>query len=156
MKDSNVPFSGTSRRQFLGAIAVLPVANACEARSMKAVLNVILYNYLNRPIFDVFIDGKVGRGSDAYPSTGGGMITGVSFDLGPKKVTWRLDGPEGTPRNGETVMNKNPLRLENIVQGAKYLGVHIYPDDTVELIASVSIVGILERGIAMAQEYGRG
>ena len=60
---------------------------------MKAVLNVILYNYLNRPIFDVFIDGKVGRGSDAYPSTGGGMITGVSFDLGPKKVTWRLDGP---------------------------------------------------------------
>jgi hypothetical protein len=111
---------------------------------------------LNRPIFDVFIDGKVGRGSDAYPSTGGGMITGVSFDLGPKKVTWRLDGPEGTPRNGETVVNKNPLRLENIVQGAKYLGVHIYPDDTVELIASVSILGRTPRGIAMAQEYGRG
>ena len=119
---------------------------------MKVVLNVVLFSYLDRPIFDVFIDGKVGESSDAYPSTGGGMITGVSFDLGPKKVTWRLDGPKGMPRNGETVANKNPLRLESVVPGAKYLGVHIYPDDTVDLIPSVSMPGKTARGIAMRDE----
>lgn len=123
---------------------------------MKARLNVILYNYLNRPIFDVYIDGKVGTGSDAYPSTGGGMITGVPLDLGPKTVTWRLDGPKGAPRNGETITNRNPLRLDTIVQGAIFLGVHIYPDDTVELTTAVAIPGRSARGVAMAREYGRG
>jgi hypothetical protein len=156
MKDSKVPFAGMSRRHFLGAVAVLPAANFCEARPMKARLNVILYSYLNRPIFDVYIDGKVGTSSDAYPSTGGGMITGVPFDLGPKTVTWRLDGSEGMPRIGETVTNKNPLRLDTVVQGAKYLGVHIYPDDTVELTTSIGIPGRSARGVEMAQEYSRG
>lgn len=123
---------------------------------MKARLNVVLYNYLNRPIFDVYIDGKVGDSSDAYPATGGGMITGIPFDLGPKKVTWRLDGPEGTPRNGETVTSKNALRLDTPVQGAKYLGLHILPDHTVELTTSIGIPGWSARGVAMAREYGRG
>lgn len=123
---------------------------------MKVVLDVVLFSYLNRPIFDVFIDGKVGETSDAYPSTGGGIFTGVTFALGPKKVTWRLDGPKGTPRNGETVANKNPLRLDTVVQGAKFLGVHIYPDDTVELRTSVGVPDRTPRGIAMAQEHRRG
>lgn len=123
---------------------------------MKAVLNVVLFNYLSRPIFDVYVDGKVGDSSDAYPSTGGGMITGVSFDLGPKKVTWRLDGPQGAPRNGDTVTNKNLLRLDTVTQGAKYLGVHIYPDETVELTTSIGVPDETARGIAMAGERGRG
>lgn len=123
---------------------------------MKARLNVVLFNYLNRSIFDVYIDGKVRDSSDAYPATGGGMITGISFDLGPKTVTWRLDGPGGTPRNGETVTNKRPLRLDTVVQGAKYLGVHIYPDDTVELTTSIGTPDWSPRGVAMAREYGRG
>ena len=123
---------------------------------MKVVLDVVLFSYLNRPIFDVFIDGKVGETSDAYPSTGGGIFTGVPFALGPKKVTWRLDGPKGTPRNGETVANKNPLRLDTVVQGAKFLGVHIYPDDSVELTTSVGVPDRTPRGIAMAQEHRRG
>lgn len=77
---------------------------------MKVVLSVVLFNYLDRPIFDVFVDGKMGFGSDACPATGGVMVTGVAFELVPKKVSWRLDGPAGTPRSGETVFNKNPVR----------------------------------------------
>lgn len=77
------------------------------------------------------------------------MIIGVPFELGPKTVTWRLDGPKGTPRNGETVTNKNPLRLDTVVPRAKYLGVHIYPDDTVELITSVAIPSKTRRGVEM-------
>jgi hypothetical protein len=76
--------------------------------------------------------------------------------LGPKKVTWRLDGPENTPRNGDTIINKNPLRLDTVIQGAKYLGVHIYPDDTVELTTSISTPDWNPRGVAVAREYGSG
>lgn len=122
---------------------------------MKFVSSVVLFNYLDRPIFDVLIDGKVGFGSDAYPSTGGGIITGVRFDLGPKTVSWRLDGPAGTPRNGDTVHNRNLLRLDSTVPGARYLGVHIYPDDTVELITSVTLPDKSERGIAF-HRHARG
>jgi hypothetical protein len=156
MKNIKMPFAGTNRRHFLSAVATLSAASFCEAKPMKATLNVVLFNYLNRPIFDVFIDGKVGRGSDAYPATGAGIITGVPFDLGPKTVTWRLDGPKGTPRNGDTISNKNPLRLDTVTQGAKYLGVHIYPDDTADLTTSIGIPDLHPRGVAMAREYGSG
>ncbi len=154
-KDVGDWFENTmNRRKFLCASAALPVASLYKAKPMKVVFSVVLFNYLDRPIFDVLIDGKVGFGSDAYPSTGGGIITGIRFDLGPKTVSWRLDGPAGTPRNGETVHNRNPLRLDATVAGARYLGVHIYPDDNVELITSVSLPGKTERGIAFHRHTG--
>lgn len=104
---------------------------------MQVVLNVVLFSYLDRPIFDVFIDGKAGESSGVYPETGGGTIVGVRLALGPKTVTWRLDGPQGMARNGDTVSSKNALQLNAVVAGARYLAIHIYPDDTVELTSSV-------------------
>lgn len=127
-----------SRRFLLNALALLPFINIAQAKPKVVYLNVILYNYLDRPIFDVYIDGKVGFGSEAYPATGGGIVVGVPFEIGPKIVSWRLDGPANTPRNGEKVTNKNVLTLD-WVPGGKYLNVHIYPDDTVKLIVSTSI-----------------
>jgi hypothetical protein len=61
----------------------------------------------------------------------------VLLSLGPKKVTWRLGGPEGLLRNGDTLVNKNRLELADVEFGANYLGIHIYPDETVELSTSV-------------------
>lgn len=141
-----------NRRNYLGALLAFSVSNLCKAKPMKVVLSVVLFNYLDRPIFDVFVDGKMGFGSDAYPATGGGIISGVNFDLGPKKVSWRLDGPPGTPRNGETVSNKNPLRLDTVVPNARYLGVHIYPDDSVELITSVGLPDMTKRGTDLYEQ----
>ncbi|MEO7577790.1 MAG: hypothetical protein ABIT83_09250 [Massilia sp.] len=103
---------------------------------MTVTLDVVVFSYLDRPIFDVFIDGKVGESSGVYPETGGSTVAGVALDLGPKKVSWRLDGPKGTARNGDTVVAKNALSLAPPPPGSKYLGVHIYPDDTAELVAS--------------------
>lgn len=119
---------------------------------MKVVLSVVLFNYLDRPIFDVFVDGKMGFGSDAFPATGGVMVTGVAFELVPKKVSWRLDGPAGTPRSGETVFNKNPLRLDAVLPKARYVGVHIYPDETIELITSASLPDKTKRGVAVVEQ----
>ena len=107
------------------------------ARPRTVALSVCVYSYLDRPIFEILVDGKVDEVSGAYPETGGGTITGVRFKLGPKRVTWRLSGPPGAPRNGETVESANQVALDDIVPGARYLAVHIYPDDTVELLTSV-------------------
>lgn len=95
----------------------------------------VVFSYLDRPIFDIFVDGKGGDSSGAYPETGGSTIAGVELRLGPKKVTWVLGGPEGAPHNGETVVAKNMpvLRLD---PEARYLAVHIYRDYTVELVTS--------------------
>lgn len=137
-----------SRRRFLGAWGCLLILNACEEKPMKVVLDVVLFNYLDRPIFAVMIDGKGEHSSDAYPKTGGGTIVGVEFTIGPKTVSWKLDGPPGAPRNGETVENKNILELTAVVPGARYLAVHIYPDETVELSTSVSRPYFSPRGEA--------
>ena len=56
--------------------------------------------------------------------------------LGPQKVTWRLDGPEGMARNGETVTAKNIPEIKEIPAGVKWLALHIYDDDTVEIAFS--------------------
>lgn len=114
---------------------------------MKVVLNIMVFNYWDRPIFEVNIDGKGDEASAAYPNTGNGVTGGVPLVLGPKKVTWRLGGPEGLARNGDTIANKNRLELVDLVPGAQYLGIHIYPDETVELSTSVGRPQPSERGL---------
>jgi hypothetical protein len=53
--------------------------------------------------------------------------------LGVQNVSWRLDGPEGTPRNGEMVAAKNSPVFEDVPKDIKWLALHIYPDNTVEI-----------------------
>lgn len=118
---------------------------------MTVTLDVVYFNYFNRPIFDAFIDNKGGGASTPYPHTGGTTISGVRLALGPKRVTWRLDGPEGMPRNGETILAKNSLALNAVPPDAEFLAVHIYPDETVELIPTVHYPRKTEKGNAMAR-----
>jgi hypothetical protein len=146
MNDTTNKSKLNTRRGLLGAACCLLFVDICEAKPMNVVLNVVVFNYLDRPILDVLIDGKVGETSDAYPDTGGGTVLDVELALGPKKVTWRLDGPKGMARNGETVTNKNPLQLLEVVPDARYLGIHIYPDDSVELTTSAQRPNKTSRG----------
>ncbi|SEO63485.1 hypothetical protein SAMN05428959_1148 [Duganella sp. CF517] len=115
---------------------------------MRVVLDLVLFNYSDRPIFAVNVDGIGYEVSGAYPETGKSTTAGFALMLGPKIVTWKLDGPKGTPGNGETVQNKNALALtqSQIVPGAKFISVHIYPDDTVELVTSVHFPRTTARG----------
>ena len=141
---------------------LFPLA-ACKADSniekvfvkKEIVLNVVLFSYINRPIFDVYLNKKWIGDLSAYGG-GGGIITGVTFPLGAQTLTWRLDGPLGMPRNGETVAARNPLTLNanQIPSDANYLGVHIYPDETAELTFSKYLPNTTLRGenILMAVE----
>jgi hypothetical protein len=69
-------------------------------------------------------------------------------------VTWRLSGPPGMKNNGDTVTSKNSPELVSI-RGGKYLGIHVYPDYTVELIPSVGFPQVSERGQLEMAEAGR-
>jgi hypothetical protein len=105
------------------------------AKQDVAYFDVDLKSYLERPIFDVYLNGK-DIGVDGGPPHGGtsGLMTGVAVRLGPQVITWRLDGPEGLPGNGDTVHAVNQPVLTAADAKHRYLGVHIYPDNTVELI----------------------
>jgi hypothetical protein len=142
------------RRTWLIAGTCFLLTSACEAKPMKVRFDIVLFNYLDRPIFGVLIDGTIDASSDKYPATGSGTKMGIQLAPGAKRVTWRLDGPEGTPRNGETVESKNNPDLI-AVPGGKYLGIHIYPDFTVELISTKQFPRVSERGELEMEKAGR-
>jgi len=45
----------------MGAAVLLLSLFACKTRPRAVSLDVVTFNYLDRPIFDVFIDGKSRR-----------------------------------------------------------------------------------------------
>lgn len=121
---------------------------------MHGTFEVVLFSYLNRPIFDVLLSGfDIGvAGAWAGNFSGGGSMSGVSVRYGPHKVSWRLGGPEGMARNGETVQAANEPALARPPANHRFLSVHIYPDRTVEIQTSEHFPDKTERGIAMGDE----
>ena len=104
---------------------------------MTAVVDISLFSYLDRPIFDVLLNGKNIGGTLARGFNGANSsMIDETIALGPQVVTWRLGGPKGMPRNGETVNAKNTPMLAEIPKGVKWIAVHVYDDDTVEITLS--------------------
>ncbi|WBS04821.1 hypothetical protein OU994_11350 [Pseudoduganella sp. SL102] len=144
-----------SRRIFIATTFLIFSLSACGAPKMTVTLDIVYFNYLDRPIYNASIDGKASRSLDPFPETGGSTISGVSLSIGPKVVSWILDGPAGAPRNGEKVSAKNSLHLSDIPDDAQYLSIHIYPDETVELIPSRHYPRATERGISSASKRSK-
>ena len=115
---------------------------------MTITLDLVLFSYLPRPIFDVFVSGKGGHSSGVYPQTGGGTITGVQLPVGPQKVTWRYSD------TGEKVTAKNTPEVKDVPRESVFLAVHIYPDDTVELVPSPHYPRPSSRGEEEIQKMG--
>lgn len=106
-----------------------------DAKKNVAYFDVALHSYLDRPIFDVYLNGvDIGVAAGQPHRGAGGLMTGVAVQLGPQVISWRLGGPEGMPGNGDTVKAKNQPLLTQPDPKKSYLGVHIYPDNTVEVI----------------------
>jgi hypothetical protein len=133
-----------------------------QGRSMNsqtqevAHFDVSMLSYYERPIFDVQLNG-VDIGAAGPPPHGdhAGLVVGVAVPLGPQAISWRLDGPKGMPGNGDTVQAKNQPILT--VEDAKhrYLGVHVYPDNTVELVAEDDWPGNTAKGDAFLEAWER-
>jgi hypothetical protein len=128
---------GQSRRTVCTAALSFILLSACEAKPMIVYLNISIFSYLDRPIFDVYVNKTDFGEAPAQGFYGSNAVElNQKITLGPQKVTWRLDGPKGMARNGETVTAKNTLELKEIPAGVKWIALHIYPDDTVELAFS--------------------
>ena len=106
----------------------------------KIVLDVVLYSYLNRPIFDIHLNGIDLGVANSYGGTG--IISGVSIPLGAQTLTWRDAG------SGETFAVKNSLNLSpnQISPSVHYLDIHIYPDRTAEFTLSEHMPETTSRG----------
>ena len=116
---------------------------------MTVTLDVVLFSYLDRPIFEVIV-GKHDVGvAGAYPYSGRGTMTGVQFSLGSQKITWRYTD------TGETIIAKNTPELKDIPPNARYLAIHIYPDNTVEFIFTEHFPGLSPRGEKFNAEWNR-
>lgn len=136
------------RRLILGA-GLSFLFSACEAKKMKMFLNISLFSYLDRPIFDVIMNGTDFGGALEHSFYGSNAVmVDQPIALGRQMVSWRLDGPEGAPGNGDTVIAKNIPLLQEIPKDIRSLGLHIYADDTVEII--------LSRGLRAEQQSERG
>lgn len=120
---------------------------------MRVSLNVVLFSYLSRPILDVFLNKRLIGIAGPYPYSGNGNIAGVEIELGKQQVSWRLDGTEDMPDLGKTVKAANELRLDSVPAGSRYLAVHIYPDNTVELLCCKDRPDLSQRGEAFDREW---
>lgn len=136
-------------RRFIGVGLIMPLM-ACrqgvKRTQQNTVLNVVMYSNLNRPIHDIiFNDNDLGV---ANRFGGTGTIPGVLIPFGIQKLRWHLGGPDGMPRNGELVTMKNNLVIspDQIPLGTRYLGLHLYPDDTAEVTFAQFIPERSERG----------
>ena len=162
--DSVCTASKARRALLLASVGLLTLLAACvqqtdsaqgekmhDSKNNVAYFDVVLFSYLDRPIFDVYLNGKdIGV---AGPFGGGGLMTGVAVPLGPQVISWRLDGPEGTPGNGDTVKANNQPMLIRPDPKMKYLGVYIYPDNTVEMQPSQYWPETTVRGDKLYQEW---
>ena len=98
-------------------------------------------SYIDRPIFAIKLNGiEVGAG-------GGSVITGVAVPIGPQALTWRDAG------TGEKFTAVNQPTLARATPEMRYLGVHIYPDNTVELVPAPYWPERTERGEAINLEW---
>jgi len=133
----------------LGLVLLTPLM-ACGQGAKKmqkgTVLNVEMISYVDHVITNIIFNGTDLGVMNKFGATG--TIAGVRIPFGIQTLRWELDGPEGTPRIGEIVTLKNQLVVlpEQIPAGTRYLGLHLYPDDTAEIIFSESVPEVSARG----------
>jgi hypothetical protein len=119
-----------------------------QNKTKTVILDAVVFSYLDRPIFDVFLNGKWVGDSGAYPATGGGTITGVTVQLGIQKITWRYAD------TGETVAAQNAPELAAVPRGHSYLAIHEYPNNTVELLTPQNYPSESARGTELSRNKG--
>lgn len=77
----------------------------------------------------------------------GGGINVASIKIGPQTVTWE------DARTGELHTAKNQLIIvKEQLKGKKYLALHIYPDDTVEVMTSNDLPDATAKGTALLKQ----
>ncbi len=104
-------------------------------------LDVSIYNYWPRAIYDVAVNGQYAGGAFmAYEpgNAGGKIVCCVKVKQGPISIEYSLGGPEGAPRLGERI--HATAVLSELPGNSKVLTVHVYPNETAVAEASKEYV----------------
>lgn len=125
---------------------ILPLAACGKAVRKEIWLNVEVISYIDHVITNIIFNGTDLGVMNRYGATG--SIINVWIPFGVQTLHWELDGSEGTPRMGEVVTAKGPLVIfpGQITPRTRYLGIHLYPDDTVEFTCSDGPPEVTARG----------
>ena len=107
---------------------------------MTVTLDVVLFSYMQRPIFDVFLENTDIGLAGPWPYSGRGSMSGVQLRLGKQTVKWRFAD------TGEAMAAKNSPELKVIPPEATFLGVHVYEDGSVEITPSQHFPEVSQRG----------
>ena len=119
-----------------------------------ASFEISLYNYLDRPIFDITLNGKILESKPLPPHNGKrSMISMPMVALGKQTLTWRLGGSEDSPGYGDTIEAVNQATLQAPGAEEVYLGIHIYPDNTVEFVPEKNWPEQTARGEAINRQW---
>jgi hypothetical protein len=124
-------------------------SKAMDSQNTKSVtMSVALFGYQDRTIFDVYLNGVDIGVSAGQPFSGNaGVMTGVKVMLGPQVVTWR-DG-----ETGKTTKASNQPVFTDPGRDYSYVGVHIYPDNTVELVPAKFWPDKTEKGLEINRQW---
>lgn len=139
----------------LVCLGLLPPLAACgkSGKSTKSSIgiDVVVFSLLDRPILDIYLNDEDLGVAGKYGSTS--VVTGIRVPMGEQALSWRLDGPRNTPRNGDTVKMKNKVILTASVipSNANYLSIHIYPDNTADFNFTEFMPDLSARGEAILE-----
>ena len=125
-------------------------SKAMNSQNAKSVtMGVSLLSYLDGVIFDVYLNGVDIGVANGQPHRSGasGVMSGVKVSLGPQVVTWR-DG-----ETGKTTKASNQPVFTDPGRDYSYLGVHIYPDNTVELVPAKFWPDSTEKGLEINRQW---
>jgi hypothetical protein len=134
MNDKLANFRHSGQRMLLRLIVITTVALQISCGVKAVEMNVVVFNYLPRPLADVYVNGQhVGAGFSEFGPGGTGGSISCCFNIkpGPIKVDWVIDGPLADPMTGKKVTGSTELR--EVKADAKYLGVYLYEDGSVRV-----------------------
>lgn len=140
-------------RLLCGMAAGLLALSAGAQESMHQGIDVVLFNYQSQQIFDVTVGGVRVGSAGRFPYNGRRTKVGARLNDGAQRVTWRVPGSDGG--ESSTVTARNTPATVGRVRESRFMAVHVYPDDTVEIKFSEDFPVYTARGQAINTDYER-
>ncbi len=140
-------------RTLVGVSVGFVALSAGAEETMHRPIDVVLFNYHDQQIFDVTVgDVRVGS-AGRFPYSGRRTKVGARFNDGAQKVTWRL--PATNESEAKNVTARNTPALVGRSRESRFVAVHVYPDDTVEVKFSEDFPVYSARGQAISKDFER-
>ena len=148
---SQRPPSRVTAGRLLAAVFAAVLLAGCGFPGRQMIVEVVVYNYSPNPISSVRVQGQpvLGHFQKYGPGgTGGSIYCCIEVRPGRAEVGWELGRPPGTPEPPEGWFRAVTGDVPKPAPGDKFLGVHVYAEDAVELTLTPDIRREKPQGVA--------